>query len=135
VIVVDASVAVGAISGNAACVRAIGDRRLVAPHLIDAEVAHAVRSMVAGGVLDARDARLLFGTWGRLAVDRLPMSGLISRVWELRHNLTAYDAMYVACAELLSVPLVTADRGMAGATGVRCRVELVASEPGPERGG
>ncbi|KAB7745408.1 VapC toxin family PIN domain ribonuclease [Nostocoides sp. F2B08] len=95
-IVVDASVAVGAISGNAACVQAVEDRRLAAPHLIDAEVAHAVRSMVAGGLLESRNARLMFGTWGRLAVDRLPMSGLISRVWELRHNLTAYDAMLVA---------------------------------------
>lgn len=124
-IVVDASVAVGALCGDTACIRALEDRRLVAPHLIDAEVAHAIRSLAAGGRLNSDDAHSLFRTWSRLAVDRLPMTGLFSRVWDLRHNLTAYDAMYVACAELLDVPLVTADRGMAGAAGVRCRIDLV----------
>jgi predicted nucleic acid-binding protein len=125
VIVVDASVAVGALSGHTACIRALEDRRLVAPHLIDAEVAHAIRGLAAGGRLSNDDARSLFRTWSRLAVDRLPMSGLFPRVWELRHNLTAYDAMYVVCAEMLDAPLVTADRRMAGAAGVRCRIELV----------
>lgn len=124
-IVVDASVAVGALSGHTACIRALEDRRLVAPHLIDAEVAHAVRGLAAGGRMSDGDARSVFETWSRLAVDRLPMSGLFARVWELRNNLTAYDAMYVVCAEMLDAPLVTADRRMAAVAGVRCRIELV----------
>jgi predicted nucleic acid-binding protein len=68
----------------------------------------------------------LLGTWCRLALDRLPMAPLLPRVWELRDNLTAYDAVFVAAAEAHGVPLVTGDRGIATAVGPRCRIELIA---------
>ncbi|MBC9956631.1 type II toxin-antitoxin system VapC family toxin [Yimella sp. cx-51] len=54
------------------------------------------------------------------------MTGLLPRVWELRHSLTAYDAFFVAAAETLDVPLVTADRRLANATGPLCQITLIA---------
>lgn len=93
-------------------------------------MAHALRGLVLGGRLAKPDGRRLLKTWPRLAVDRLPMTGLLPRVWALRANLTAYDALYVAAAEAHDVPLVTCDRTLALATGPRCRMELVNAAAG-----
>jgi predicted nucleic acid-binding protein len=95
-----------------------------APHLIDIEALHALRRLNALGELSderASDARADFG---ELAIVRYPHSGLRDRIWELRYNLTAYDAAYVALAESLEVPLVTCDRRLSEAPGHAAQVEL-----------
>jgi predicted nucleic acid-binding protein len=104
--------------------RLADDGDLHAPHLIDVEVLHALRRLNARGELSddrASDARADFR---ELAVARYPHVDLSERIWELRHNLTAYDAAFVALAEALEVPLVTCDRGLRGAGSQRAVVEL-----------
>jgi predicted nucleic acid-binding protein len=59
-----------------------------------------------------------------LPIERVPHTALLERAWALRHNLTPYDAAYVALAEALGAPLLTADRRLARASGPRCAVEL-----------
>lgn len=125
-IVVDTSAVIAALVGNDPARRALADRRLVAPHVVDAEVAHSLRGLVRGGKVSADDGQRLLRDWTRLVVDRVPMVGLLGRVWELRDNLSAYDAMFVAAAEMLEVPLVTMDRTLAAAPGPRCSIELIA---------
>ena len=65
------------------------------------------------------------GHWRDLDVDHYPHEPFLARIWELRANVSAYDAVYVALAETLSTVLVTGDRRLAGAPGVRTRIELV----------
>lgn len=109
--------------------RLAGDGDLHAPHLIDIEVLHALRRLTALGQLSedrAADARADFR---ELALVRYPHVGLSDRIWELRHNLTAYDATYVSLAETLSVPLVTCDGRLANAPGHGAEVELFTGAP------
>ncbi len=93
------------------------NRSLWVPHLIDAEVGQALRRRVAAGRLgaDRADAALL--DLVRMPLRRIDHIGLIHRAWELRHNLSFYDSLYVALAEILDVPLVTLDRRLARAVG------------------
>ena len=104
--------------------RLADDGDLHAPHLIDVEMLHALRRMTARGELSedrAEDARVDFRD---LTVVRYPHFELSDRMWYLRHNLTAYDAAYVALAESLEVPLVTCDARLASAPGLDAQVEL-----------
>ena len=126
-IVVDTSVAVAALLGHEPARLAITDQRLVAPHVIDAEVADALRGLVRGATLTAVEGEQLVVDWTQLVIDRLPMAPLLRRVWELRDNLSAYDALFVAAAEMHDFALVTADRRLTAAPGLRCRVELIPS--------
>lgn len=96
-----------------------------APHLIDVEVVHALRGLMLRGDLDESRAATLVMGWRRFGVRRAPIEPLLGRIWELRHNLSAYDASYVALAESLRCPLVTADHRLAAAPGLQCRVEVV----------
>lgn len=101
---------------------------LHAPHLADVEVAHALQRMVARGTLNAdraADARYDLAT---LPTRRYEHTLLLDRAWELRHSVSTYDAMYVALAELLDLPLVTCDAALARAQGIRAAVEVF--EPG-----
>jgi predicted nucleic acid-binding protein len=94
------------------------------PHLIDVEVIHALRRLVARGELTedrAGDARSDFAD---LALVRYPHHPLADRMWELRGTLSAYDAAFVALAEALDVPLITCDGHLARARGHHARVEL-----------
>ena len=130
VIVVDASVLVTALAddgsdGDRARDRLRGER-LVAPHVIDLEVTSAWRRLTAAGDLDDRRAQLALEDLRSLRVDRVPHGPLIARCWELRRNLTVYDAAYVALAEIVDRVLVTADARLAGASGSRCEIELIA---------
>ncbi len=130
-LVVDTSAVLGALVGGPPD-RPLVDRLssggdLCAPHLLDVELLHALRRLVIGGQLSedrAADARDDFAA---LAVDRYDHVALADRTWELRHNLTAYDATFVALAELLDAPLVTFDGRLARAAGHHATVELFQS--------
>lgn len=124
-IVVDASAAVSALlnAGPARC--ALADVQLHAPHLIDSEVASGLRRRVMAQQLGADAAWTVLETWRRLGMTRYPTFSLLQRVWELRENVSAYDASYVALAELLDCGLLTADARLAGATGPRCPITVV----------
>lgn len=129
-IVVDASVLVEVLlrtSGAPAIEQRLFDTRLTlhAPHLLDVEIAHAVRRYAASGQIDARRGGLALETLAELSLHRHPHHFLLPRVWALRNNLTAYDAVYVALAEALGAPLLTRDRRLAGAAGHRARIEVM----------
>jgi predicted nucleic acid-binding protein len=125
VIVIDASVlatALGDDGDDGVRARArIRDEDLAAPQIIDLEVVSVWRRTLN----DGRRASLALADLGELPLRRAPHLPLLPRCWELRHNLTPYDASYVALAEALEVPLVTADRRLARATGVRCEIEAL----------
>ena len=113
-IVVDASVVVTALAddgpdGDRARARLRGER-LAAPHLLDLEVLSAWRRLGAAGALDDRRATLAIEDLRALRIDRVPHGPLLDRCWDLRENLTVYDAAYVALAEHTQSLLVTADR-------------------------
>jgi len=98
---------------------------LHAPHLLDVEIAQAVRRYAAAGELDIERGREALADLTDLPLFRYPHDFLLPRVWELRNNLTAYDAVYVALAEALGAPLLTRDRRLAAAPGHHAQVELV----------
>ena len=98
---------------------------LHAPHLADVEVAQALRRYVREGELDAGSAALALEDLRALDVQRHSHEPLLDRVWALRENLTAYDAVYVALAEALETTLLTCDGRLARAPGMARRVELV----------
>lgn len=128
-IVVDASVLAVAladdgVAGNRARTMLRGDE-LAAPELIDLEVLSVVRKQYSIGALDGRRAELALRDLTDLPLQRAAHVTLIDRCWELRDNLTAYDAAYVALAEALGAKLLTADSGIAGAAGIRCSVTLL----------
>lgn len=93
-----------------------------APHVIDVEVAAAIRRAVLADQLAARAGRDALDDLAVLVVARYSHVGLLDRMWELRSNVTAADAAFVALAEVLDVPLVTTDAGMAGAPHVRAAI-------------
>ena len=125
VIVVDASAAVGALLHDGEARRYLSTERLAAPHLVDAEVLQTMRKLVARGAVGAEVADGAVRQWGQLGVRRLAVHWLTERIWALRHNLSAYDASYVALAEALNCPLLTADVRLAGAPGPSCPITLV----------
>jgi predicted nucleic acid-binding protein len=98
---------------------------LHAPHLIDVEVAQVFRRYVAAGEIDPERGREALADLVDLPLRRYPHDFLLPRVWDLRNNLTAYDATYVALAEVLDAALLTRDHRLATAAGHHARVELV----------
>lgn len=129
VLVVDASVlapalADDAIDGDAARARLHG-QTLIAPELIDLEVASVFRRQLLARDLDARRAGLALDDLVSLPMRRVPHRRLLGRCWDLRENLTLYDAAYVALAEVLDLVLVTADVRLSRAPGLRCQVEVL----------
>jgi predicted nucleic acid-binding protein len=128
VIVVDTSALIDAVlarpSKPALLGRLSDDADLHAPHLIDVEILHALRRLaLTKAVHEARldDARADIDD---IALTRYPLGPLADRVWDLRHHLTAYDAVFVALAEALEVPLITCDRRLARAGGHHAHVEV-----------
>lgn len=96
-----------------------------APHLVDVEVAQVLRRFAATGVLTASRGREALQDMIDLDLTRYSHDLLLPRIWELRGNLTAYDAAYVALAEALAAPLVTCDRKIATASIHHARVEVI----------
>jgi predicted nucleic acid-binding protein len=131
VIVLDASVVVELVLGTSrgqAIAARIADSTvdLHAPHLLDVEVAQVVRRYVLAGQVTVDRGRAAFDHLRSLDLERHPHDVLLPRIWSLKHNLTAYDAAYVALAEALDAPLLTTDRKLVASTGHAARIELVA---------
>jgi predicted nucleic acid-binding protein len=131
VIVADASVVLLATADDGSrgdLARAAMHRQSIrAPHLLDVEVVHALRANVRRGHLGAERAARAVTDLARSGIVRVPHRRLLRRMWELRDDVSAYDAAYVALAEALGVPLVTADARLASAPGIRCDVEVLAT--------
>lgn len=98
---------------------------LHAPHLLDVEVAQVVRRFAANREIDAERGRATLADLADFPVRRYPHDFLLPRVWDLRNNFTAYDAIYVALAEALDAPLLTRDKRLAASPGHHARIELV----------
>lgn len=96
-----------------------------APDLINAEVLHALARFERGGVIDARTSAGAVETLAQLPIARYPTVTLLERAWSLRHNFTAYDAMYVALAEAVGTRLVTTDDRLAKAARTHTAIEVV----------
>jgi predicted nucleic acid-binding protein len=125
VIVVDASAALAALLNAGPARRALAGEQLHAPHLIDSEVANALRRASAATRVDADAAWAALDAWRRLGMTRYPSYSLLHRIWELRDNLSAYDATYVALAELLDCSLLTADARLGQTPGITCPITVV----------
>jgi predicted nucleic acid-binding protein len=131
VLVADASVLVVALAddgpdGDRARTRLRGEH-LALPELADLEVASVLRRQLRVGTLDARRAGLALDDLAALPARRVPHRPLLARCWELRENLTVYDAAYVALAEALNATLLTGDTRLGRAPGSRCPIEIFPS--------
>lgn len=124
-IVIDASAAVLGLLNNGDARRSLAEQSSAVPHLADSEIAHTLRSQVTRGSIPAEAGQTALTTWIRLSVRRYPARGLLPRVWELRGNLSGYDATYVALAETLNCELLTADARLAAAPGPRCPIVVI----------
>jgi predicted nucleic acid-binding protein len=125
-VVVDASVLINALLINGAARALLADANLQAPDLIDAEVLSVLRRLVLAGRLTEQHALSALTTSQQLGLRRHASRHLWPRAWELRSNLTAYGALYVALAEQLGATLLTADARAARAPDLQCSVEVMA---------
>lgn len=128
-IVVDASVLAFALADDGPMGQraraSMRGRRALAPEIVDLEVAAAWRRAARAGRLEVRRARQALDDLAALPLDRAPHRPLMGRIWELRHNLSTYDASYVALAELAGARLLTADAALARAPGIGCEVAVL----------
>ena len=129
-IVLDSSAAVDLLVGidpdSALADRIRVDGDLHAPHLIDVEIAHALRRLAARGFVSDDRATDALRDAALLPIVRYPHLALVERAWELRASVGAYDGVYVALAEMLEAPLVTCDARLARAPGHAATVEVFA---------
>lgn len=124
-IVADASAVVAALLNDGPARQTLSSQPVHAPHLVDAEVLSVLRRLNLAGRLDQHLAEAMIEALAQLGIRRHGGTGLLFRVWGLRGNLTAYDASYVALAESLGCPLLSADRRLARAAGPLCAIHLV----------
>lgn len=127
-IVVDASVVVDFLvdageRGGWASRRILAAESLHAPHLLDLEVLSTIRRWTQAGTLTSRRAGMAVDDLAAFALSRYPTTPLLDRIWQLRPHLTAYDACYIALAEALDAPLVTADLRLTRSHGHRASIE------------
>jgi predicted nucleic acid-binding protein len=129
VIVLDASVVVELLTNGPladSIRRDLAERgeSLIVPHLLDVEVVSAMRSLAAGRRIDAHRSQQFLADLATLPAERYPHAPLLDRIWELRHNFTAYDAVYIALAEATNSVLYTSDEKLC--RGHRAQVILFA---------
>lgn len=133
-VVIDASVIVAALSSSADngawAERILASGDLVAPALVLVESTNILRRMELVGELTGLEANFAQRDLMLLPMDLVPFEPFADRVWELRHNVTSYDAWYVAIAEAFELPLATLDRKLAKSPGPRCEF-LIPSTPTP----
>lgn len=132
-IVVDASVMANLVgddgaTGRSTRARVARESHLAAPDLIDVETVAVLRKRWRAGDLSARRFKAAVDDLLALPLDRFPTGPLMARAYELRANVTPYDAAYVALAESLGYPLLTADARLSRAPGIRCRVDLLGGD-------
>ncbi|HUA19272.1 MAG TPA: type II toxin-antitoxin system VapC family toxin [Bryobacteraceae bacterium] len=126
-IVADASavleVVLNTLTGAAIANRLFAENQTIhAPHLIDVEVAQVLRRYARTKVMEDSRAREVIQDFRDLPITRYPQDILLERIWELRHNLPAYDGAYVALAEALDAPLITCDRALKSASGHQAEI-------------
>ena len=124
-IVADASAVVAALLNDGPARQSLSSQPVHAPHLVDAEVLSVLRRLNLAGRLDQHLAEAMIEALAHLGIRRHGGTGLLFRIWGLRGNLSAYDASYVALAESLGCPLLSADRRLARAPGALCVIHLV----------
>jgi predicted nucleic acid-binding protein len=128
-IIVDASALIDLFIGRlgAAAIRGrIEGAQIHAPVTIDAEVLHGLRRQWVAGLISEPLAALAIDALREAEITRHPIHPLVDRIWSLRHNITAYDAGYVALAESLDAPLVTRDARLARSAGHGARIDYIA---------
>jgi len=130
VIVVDASAVIEMLLNTPTGVQLVErvfdpDETLHAPHLLDVEVAQVLRRYTRTGELDTARGLQALEDLADFPLTRYPHDLFLLRIWELRHNVTAYDATYIALAEALGAPLLTRDAALASAPGHHAQVELI----------
>ena len=129
-IVVDASALIEVLLGTSAA-SCLAERffaegeTLHAPHLIDLEVTQVLRRYALAGTFSAERGTEALEDLSGFPIVRYPHQPFLSRIWNLRHNVTAYDAAYLALAEAIDAPLVTRDAKLASAAGHQARIELM----------
>ncbi|CAN5735846.1 PIN domain-containing protein [soil metagenome] len=129
-IVLDASAAITILLNTGPSAEAIRlrvghpDQSLHVPHLFEVEVLHALRRLNLSGCASSERALIALTRLRAMILIRYPHTAFLPRIWELRENVTAYDASYIALAETLNSPLVTTDAKLARASGIRAEVEL-----------
>ncbi len=130
-LVVDASMVVAALVDSGTDGRwaeaLLASGPLAAPHLLVVEAANILRRSAASGAISAEQASMAHADLLDLRVEFFPYAPFAARIWELRENVTCYEAWYVAVAETFNAPLATLDVRLANAPGPRCR--FVVSEP------
>jgi predicted nucleic acid-binding protein len=124
-IVADASAVVAALLHQGQAREMLSNTPCHAPHLLDLEVASVLRRLCLGGQLESGHGAVLLEVLGRLGIRRHGCTGLLGRIWQLRNNLTTYDAAYFALAEVLDCPLLTADGKLSNAAPSTCVIHLV----------
>jgi predicted nucleic acid-binding protein len=97
----------------------------IAPALLDAEVLHTIAGYVRRGEMSDERARLALELLANAQIERFPIAPLVIAAWELRHNVSTYDALYVVLARVVECPLITCDRALAGAPGLGITVTIV----------
>jgi predicted nucleic acid-binding protein len=123
--VVDAGVVVELLAGGLDP-DLLGEEELAAPHLIDSEVTHVLRGLVRREVLTSEQGDFAMEGFVGLTITRFPADWLRPRMWALRHNLSGYDATYVALAEMTAATaLLTTDARLARAPGIKCSIQLL----------
>ncbi|MGE5830455.1 MAG: type II toxin-antitoxin system VapC family toxin [Micromonosporaceae bacterium] len=132
-IVVDASALADALVddgpvGQAARAALAIDSHWAAPAHLLIEVVSVIRGKVLGRKLGLVRAEEAVSALPTLVIDQIEAAELVGPVWQLRSNISAYDAAYVAAAELLTCPLVTGDARLLKATGVRCEIRLISTD-------
>jgi len=128
-IVLDASAAIEWLLNSSAGKRVgdvlLSDDALAAPHLIDVEIVQILRRYVRHNEITPERGRVALRDLRDVQLNRLPHLPMAERMWELRANVSAYDAAYVSLAEGLDATLLTCDRRLASAVGSRVRVEVI----------